>query len=174
MIGSLKKALILSGPLLDCRHVVGCCQAQFVFGSAWHARLDGLFQVAVETFIGIQSRRVAGQVKDFDGLDSLLVELENCLPRLTIHSPVSTPGRDLPGPFGPVRPRPLRAPPGRLTGWEFSGRHPAGSREGVNTCACQSQFPSVSSDPVMWDSSRPSVLRKWDTRSFASTTTKPR
>jgi len=24
----------------------------------------------------------------------------------------------------------------------------------------------------MWDSSRPSVLRKWDTRSFASTTTK--
>ena len=46
--------------------MIGCRLTQFVFASAWHMRFDGLLQVAVETFIEIQLRRVAGQVKDFD------------------------------------------------------------------------------------------------------------
>ena len=39
-------------------HVFGCGSAQLIFCSAWDTRLDGVFQVSVEPFVGIQFQPV--------------------------------------------------------------------------------------------------------------------
>ena len=44
----------------------GCRLPQFVAFSEWRARLNDLFQVAVETLIRVEFRRIARQIRDFD------------------------------------------------------------------------------------------------------------
>ena len=51
--------------LFDGRHVFRCCFAQLVFSSARNMSFDGLFQVPVESFVGIEFRGITGQVEDF-------------------------------------------------------------------------------------------------------------
>ena len=59
--------------------MLGCGGAQFIFCSARDTRLDGLFQVSIEPFVGIEFRRVTWQVKDFDRLSMLAQPLPDRL-----------------------------------------------------------------------------------------------
>jgi hypothetical protein len=51
---------------LDCRHVMDYRLTLFVSGSAWDARFGALFQVAMETFIGVCFRPPVKQMRGFD------------------------------------------------------------------------------------------------------------
>ena len=52
--------------VFDLRHVFRFCVAQLVFCPARNARFNGEFQIAIKPFIGIQLRRVTGQIENFD------------------------------------------------------------------------------------------------------------
>ncbi len=55
-----------SGLFLDAAHSPGCGVGESLFGSHGRSGGDGPFQIGIEQLIGVQLRRVTGQVKDFD------------------------------------------------------------------------------------------------------------
>jgi len=65
-------------------HVAFRCSLEFGFGPYGDSRADGVFEIRIEALIGVQFRRIARQIEDFD---LVLVRLKSCFQQLRVMRP---------------------------------------------------------------------------------------